>query len=68
VIEKESEGAKTLLLMKRIAELEQVVGRKQLEIDYLNTVIELGSEETGIDIKKKYASGHSESSNQKAKR
>jgi transposase len=67
IVEKESEGTKTLELMKRIAELEQAVGRKQLEIDYLNTVIELGSAEIGIDIKKKFASGHSESSNQRIK-
>ena len=59
VIEKESEGTKTLELMKQVANLERMVGRKQLEIEYLDKVIELGSEELGIDIKKKFASEHS---------
>lgn len=59
VVEKESEGAKTLELLKRIAELERKVGQKQLEIDYLEKVVELSSEQTGIDLKKKYESGHS---------
>jgi transposase len=59
VVEKESEGAKTLELMKHIAELERKVGQKQLQIDYLEKVIELGSEQVGIDIKKKYASERS---------
>jgi len=67
VVEKESEGAKTLELMKRISELERKVGQKQLEIDYLEKVIELGSDEIGIDIKKKYASGHSKDFIRKAK-
>lgn len=59
VIEKESEGAKTLELLKQVAELERIIGQKQLEIDYLEKVIELGNEEVGFDIKKKYASGRS---------
>jgi len=64
VIEKESEGAKTLELLKRVAELERIVGQKQLQIDYLEKSIELGSEEVGFDIKKKYATGHSTISSQ----
>ncbi|OQX76960.1 MAG: hypothetical protein B6D64_08960, partial [Bacteroidetes bacterium 4484_276] len=35
VVENESEGAKTLELLKRVAELERIVGQKQLQIDYL---------------------------------
>jgi transposase-like protein len=64
VIEKESEGAKTLELLRRIADLERVVGQKQLRIDYLEKAMELGSEEVGYDIKKKYVSGHLHGSNQ----
>lgn len=55
VVEKESEGAKTLSLLNQVAELERKLGQKQLQIDYLEKVLELGSEELGIDIKKKYA-------------
>ncbi len=64
VIEKESEGAKTLELLQRLAELERSIGQKQLQLDYLEKVIELGSEEVGFDIKKKYESGYSSGSAQ----
>jgi len=59
VVEKESEGAKTVELLEKLAELERVVGQKQLHIDYLEKVIELGSEDVGFDIKKKFAFGQS---------
>ncbi len=36
----------------RIKELEQIVGQKQLKIDYLEKMIELAKEEFDIDIKK----------------
>ncbi len=36
----------------RIKELEQIVGQKQLKIDYLEKMIELAKEEFNIDIKK----------------
>lgn len=56
IVQKESEGQKTLELMKKIAELEQLLGQKQVEVEYLNKVIEFGSEATGTDIKKKFKS------------
>ena len=58
VVEKESEGAKTLALMKRVAELERVVGQKQLEIDYFKKLIELIEGEIGEDMKKKLSLIH----------
>lgn len=54
VIEMESEGYKTKELEKRIQELEAALGRKQLEIDFLNKMIEKGREELGVDLKKKF--------------
>jgi transposase len=54
VIEMESESKRAKLLQTRLAELERIVGQKQLQIDYLEKIIELGSEEVGIDIKKKF--------------
>jgi len=48
----ESSTQKVKELQKRIAELERIVGQKQLNIDYLEKVIELAKEELGIDIKK----------------
>jgi transposase len=52
VVELESESIKTDRLLKRVAELERIVGQKQLEIDLLNKFIEVSSEELGIDLKK----------------
>jgi transposase len=54
VVQMESEMFKTKLLQQRVAELERVVGQKQMEIDYLNVCLEVGSAEVGYDIKKKY--------------
>jgi transposase len=52
VVELESESQKTERLLRRVAELERIVGQKQLEIDLLNKLIEVSSEELGIDLKK----------------
>ena len=54
VVEMESEAAKTFALRQRVAELEQVIGRKQLTIDFLEKLIELASQDVGYDLKKKY--------------
>ncbi len=37
---------------KRIAELERMVGKKQVEIEYLSKIIEVASDEFGVDLKK----------------
>lgn len=55
VVQMESEAQRTQYLLDRTAELERVIGQKQLEVDFLNKVIELGSDEVGFDLKKKYA-------------
>ena len=54
VVEMESEALKTKALLSKVAELERILGRKQLEIDFNNKVLELVSEELGYDVKKKY--------------
>lgn len=54
VIEKESEGQKNIELLKKLAEMERLLGRKEIELDYLKKVIEFGSEYAGADIKKKF--------------
>jgi transposase len=55
VVQMESEAFKTQQLLQHIAELERAVGQKQLEIDYLNKLLELGSEELGFDLKKNFS-------------
>jgi transposase-like protein len=53
VMEKQSTESKLKALRARVAELERNVGRKQLEVEYLEKVIETASTELGLDIKKK---------------
>jgi transposase-like protein len=53
VIEKECESKKTAFLLLKVKELEQLIGQKQVEIEYLKKIISKESEQSGIDIKKK---------------
>ena len=55
VVQMESEATINSNLQKRIADLERVVGQKQLEIDFLNKLFEVGSEELGFDLKKNFS-------------
>ena len=43
-------------LQARIKELEHLVGVKQIQLEFTEKMIELGSQEVGVDIKKKYGS------------
>ena len=53
VVEMNESGVKKLkVLEQRIKELEQIVGQKQLKIDYLEKMIDFAKEELDIDIKK----------------
>jgi transposase len=54
VIQKDSEAVKVLELQARIAELERVLGQKQLQIDFSEKLIEIASKELEIDIKKNF--------------
>ena len=47
-----AETKKLIALQGKIAELERVVGQKQLLIDFQSKMIELAEQEYGIDIKK----------------
>ena len=54
VVQMESEAQKTKQLLARLAELERVVGQKQLEIDYLEKLVEISSAELDLDLKKNF--------------
>lgn len=56
VVQMKSEEIKNHELQKRLAELERIVGQKQLEIDYLNKLLEVGSKELDFDLKKNFSS------------
>ena len=52
VIEAKSDTRKIQQLKQQIKELEQVIGQKQLLIDFQQKVMELAEDEYGVDIKK----------------
>jgi transposase len=54
VVEKISEEAKTRELLVRIRDLEGVIGRKQLEIDYYKAALEVINQNEGEDLLKKH--------------
>lgn len=54
VVEKISEEQKNKELLHRLKELEQIVGKKQIELDYYKTALDILSEEAGEDLLKKY--------------
>jgi len=55
VMQMDSESYKTKALEKRIVELEAALGRKQLEVDFLDQLLNQGKEQLGIDLKKKFS-------------
>lgn len=57
IVESQSDTIQLLELKKKIAELERIVGQKQLQIDFQQKMIELAEEQYGVDIKKKYSGG-----------
>ena len=52
---KDSNQNKVKELQNKLKELEQIVGQKQITIDYLEKMIEVAKEEYDIDIKKNYS-------------
>jgi len=54
VIEAKSDTRKIQQLKDQLKELERVIGRKQLLIDFQQKAIELAEKEYNIDIKKKF--------------
>lgn len=56
IVEMESDTKMLLDLKAKIAELERVIGQKQLTIDFQAKMIDLAEEVYGVDIKKKFES------------
>lgn len=55
VMQKKSEANQRHGLLAKIKELEAALGRKQLELEVKDKIIEFASEAFAVDIKKKYA-------------
>ena len=54
IVETESDTRKLLELKVKVAELERIIGQKQVQIDFKDKMIELAEEAYGVDIKKKF--------------
>jgi len=61
VVETESDTKKLLELQKRVAELERIVGQKQILLDFKDKMIEIAEEHYKIDIKKNFSTPPSSS-------
>lgn len=67
IIETQSDTRELLELKKKVAELEQIVGQKQILIDFKDKMIDIAEEMYGIDIKKKLSIRQSDTSGDTAK-
>lgn len=55
VVEEKSEAYRTKELEKHTMELEAALGRKQMELDLLEKIIELAGDSYGCDLKKNFS-------------
>ena len=55
VVESESDTRKLIELRAKIADLERIIGQKQVQIEFKDKMIELAEETYQVDIKKKFA-------------
>jgi len=53
IVESKSDTQKIIALQKRIADLERMLGQKEVEIIFKDKMIEIAEEKYGLDIKKK---------------
>lgn len=54
VVENESEGYRTKELEAKIKELQAALGRKSMENEFLEKIIDLANKELGTDLKKNF--------------
>lgn len=59
---KDSHTQRVKQYQERIKELERIIGQKQINIDYLEKMIEIAKKELGVDIKKNFDSQQSSGS------
>jgi len=62
IIETDSDTRKLLELRKKVAELERIIGQKQILIDFKDKMIDLAEEAYGVEIKKKFSTQPSNTS------
>lgn len=64
---KQSTTSKIKELQNKVKELERLVGQKQIKIDFLEEMMNVAKQELNIDIKKKFSTPPSASSEPKQK-
>lgn len=67
IVESKSEQSQIISLKNKVAMLEQMLGQKQILIEFQQKMIELAEEEYGIDIKKKSETEQSSTSEKTGK-
>ena len=65
IVETDSDTKQLLELKKKVAELERIIGQKQIMIDFKDKMIEIAEETYGVDIKKKFSTQPSKASGKK---
>jgi transposase len=59
IVESESDTKQLIELKKRVAELERIIGQKQILLDFKDKMIDIAEEMYGVDIKKKLSTEQS---------
>lgn len=62
IVETNSDTKQLLELKKKVAELERIIGQKQIMIDFKDKMIEIAEETYGVNIKKKFSTQPSKAS------
>jgi transposase len=55
IVETESDTRQLLELKKKVAELERLIGQKQIQLEFKDKMIDLAEQIYGVDIKKKFS-------------
>ncbi|MFI5171749.1 MAG: transposase [Chitinophagales bacterium] len=59
IVETDSDTKELLALKKKIADLERIIGQKQILLDFKDKMIELAEQTYQVDIKKKFSTKQS---------
>ena len=54
IVESQSDTAKLAALKAQVADLQRIIGEKQVQLEFKDKMIELAEEVYGVDIKKKF--------------
>jgi len=67
IVESKSDTVKIDHLKAQLQEMERIIGQKQIQLDFLEKIIEIASEQYGTDLKKKFTTKPSSASGKSGK-